>query len=379
MEGQGVNTNVEESREKQRDLCGDFGLTFGCELEWSDIDRRIDIPKHLGHWEGPKMSGYYMGSELDIVNTKDRYRGVAVDPLCLTCPVGGEIHTVPSRTIQSQFFRILRLMDLFPRVGVACPNHGHIHVHVPGLSKDLAVFKRFFKYVRQNEKDVIRYCGGYTEDEAIVVSKADLPTWATEYFLVGDAKHLNPDLDVLIDQAVSIEEALEYLATTPCMDYFWVEDKYQMTENSHRTAINLFNLTKSDTIEFRVFRASLNPLEIFSTLKFAEMFTTAALTDGPTVAEMLTKFHWSFPKLNFDEDLAAGWVGTRQTKGRCGPFKKSFYTTTVIEDPIVHTSMSDFTDEDKGLATIWQICNNDWHGTTLQDWWDKDLINAPTC
>ena len=55
--------------------CQENRLSFGAELEWSDVDRRQDIPEELGSWEGPKIAGRNLGSELDIVNTRGKWKG----------------------------------------------------------------------------------------------------------------------------------------------------------------------------------------------------------------------------------------------------------------------------------------------------------------
>lgn len=332
-------------------------VTYGCELEWSDIDRTIDIPKELGSWEGPKMAGRYMGSEIDIVNTQGKYAGVAVDPLCITCPVGGEIHTVPSFTIESQLCRIMRIMELFPKLGVACPNHGHIHVGVPALKKDLGILKNFFKYLEYNEDDLIRFCCGFDAEEHDRVVMAEIPEWAKKYFIIGDGKHIAPELYKAVAAAESMEEAMEAIRVIPCLDWDCCTGEYYETGGSHRTALNMFNLTKGNTIEFRIFRASLNPLEIWSTLDFAKNFVQQACLGekGAPVSSIIKEHRYQFPKLNFNEDLAVGWVNSRQTKGRCGPFKKSFSSADWIdEDPAI--SQSEVDAFSQGLLNILGIC-----------------------
>ena len=332
-------------------------VTYGCELEWSDIDRTIDIPKELGSWEGPKMAGRYMGSEIDIVNTQGKYAGVAVDPLCISCPVGGEIHTVPSWSIESQLCRIMRIMELFPKLGVACPNHGHIHVGIPDLKTDLGLLKNFFKYLECNEDDLIRFCCGFDADEHDRVVQSELPEWAKKYFIIGDGKHIAPELYKAIAAAESMEEAMNALRTIPCLDWDCCTGEYYETDGSHRTAVNMFNLTKGNTIEFRIFRASLNPLEIWSTLDFVRNFVQQASLGekGASVTAIIKDHRYQFPKLNFDMELAAGWVFSRQTKGRCGPFKKSFSSADYIgEDPAIAKAEVD--PFEQGLLNILGIC-----------------------
>lgn len=332
-------------------------ITYGCELEWSDIDRSIDIPEDLGSWEGPKIAGRYMGSEIDIVNTKGQWWGAAVDPLAITCPVGGEIHTVPSPSIQSQFCRILRLMDIFPKLGVACPNHGHIHVGIPELKTNLELLKNFFKYLERNENYIIANCSGFDEDEHDKVVRADLPEWAKKYFIIGDAKHINPELYQAIEASETIEEAMHYIRTIECLDWDWCTQEFYETGGSHRTAVNMFNLTKGNTIEFRVFRASLNPVEIWSCLSFVQEVVCEALKGekGMSVPEIIQVRRYQFPKLNFDEKLAQSWVESRHRKGRCGPFKKSFSSADIItEDPII--LQEEISASDSGIASILAMC-----------------------
>ena len=344
-------------------------LSFGCELEWSDVDRRIDIPTDLGSWEGPKMAGYYMGSEIDIVNTQGEWRGVATDPLCIKCPVGGEIHTVPSHTIESQFFRIMRLMELFPKLGVACPNHGHIHVGVSGLKSNLNLLKNFFRYLYINETDIIQSCCGYNEKDMEYIISQDLPEWAKMYFLVGDGKRISTDLYEAIDASNTIGEAMHYLEIIPCVDWIPFKNEIVPTELSHRTAVNMFNLTKGDTIEFRIFRASLNPLEIWSTLLFTETVVKAACKgeEGLPVREILNNYQFQFPQLNFDRDLAKNWVNTRMFKGRCGPFKKSFASANfIVEDPIMECG-HEVMDFEAGMVSILDICKYFTWGETIDD------------
>ena len=340
-------------------------FSFGCELEWSDIDRRVDIPKDLGEWEGPKIAGYYMNSEIDIVNTKGQWRGVGTDPLCVTCKVGGEIHTQPSNTIETQVLRVMRILDLFSVANVACPNHGHIHVGVPGLFNNLDLLKNVFRYTQDNQDDLIRYCTGYGPDDYSAIKHSDLAPWVKQYLLVGDGKHITQELFDAVEKAGSVGEVLEALRTTPCEDWEHVSGETTETPDSHRTAVNLFNLTKGETVEFRIFRATINPVELYSCLVFTKRYMEEALKgrDGRSVRDILKEGIFRFPQLNFDYELAKGWENTRQTKGRCGPFKKYTGYCTLSEDPIrVNGTGGAF---EEGLVQILELCKLDFQGKTL--------------
>lgn len=344
-----------------------INFSYGCELEWSDVDRRVDIPKELGEWEGPKIAGYYMGSEIDIVNTKGKWKGVGTDPLCITCRVGGEIHTQPSRHIESQLLRVMRILDLFSVANVACPNHGHIHVGVPGLLNDLTLLKNVFRYTNKNQDDLIRFCSGYDYTDAVDVLASDCADWVKQYLLVGDGKHITQELFKRVECATSVEEVLQALREEPCEDWEWSFGKTTATPESHRTAVNLFNLTKGETIEFRIFRSTINPVELYSCLHFVQRYMEEALKgdSGASVQEIIKSYNYKFPKLNFNEELAKGWENTRQTKGRCGPFKKYTGFLQVTEDSIVEDNFPDLEAFEAGLANILELCRLDIQGKTL--------------
>lgn len=344
----------------------DIKLTFGAELEWSDIDRSINIPKDLGSWEGPLVGRYNLGSEIDIVNTRGKWAGVATDPLAIDCPVGGEIHTVPSTTVDSQFYRIMRILDLFPTVGVACPNHGHIHVGVPGLLKpeNLQILKNIFKYVEANESYVLEGCCGLTARTIYDIQHSSVEPWVKSYMLCGDAKKIDQEVYEEVQKSRSPETILRVLKHSPCLDYDYVMDKdgsyvraYVPTENSHRTAVNLFNLTKMESIEFRAFRATLNPEEIYSCLKFCEMFMKEAMKgdEGVPVRDLMMTYNFKFPMLEWDEELALGWQKTRHQKGRSGPFKKSSGILRPTEDRLVINPQTS-EEFEKSLVLVKDLC-----------------------
>lgn len=347
-------------------------LSFGCELEWSDVDRRVDIPEELGSWEGPKIAGYYMGSEIDIVNTKGEWKGHGTDPLCLDCKVGGEIHTQPSETIDTQMFRVMRIMDLFSTICVACPNHGHIHVGIKGIKNDLQALKNLFAYTQLNEADLIRECCGYSKDEEYEIGCSDVEDWVKSYLLVGDGKSINPDLYAQVAEAESVSEIMKLLEETPCDDWYWVSDVRDETSNSHRTAFNLFNLTKGGTVEFRIFRATTNPVELYSSLYFAKRYVEEALKglEGKSVKDILKEGNFKFAKLNFDEELAKGWQETRQTKGRCGCFKHYTGTCIASEDPVLysidHGMEYGRTAFEEGLLDILKLVKLDFKGKVIE-------------
>ena len=131
-------------------------FTWGYEIEWGDVDRRLEIPEHLGSWEY---------SETDIVNLNPPYQYVACDPRGESPPFGGEINTKPTSTWQEQADRVMELHDLFVAHGdtptASVVNHGHLHVFVPGLKDDIASLKKLIAYVAENQEDTVETCYGF--------------------------------------------------------------------------------------------------------------------------------------------------------------------------------------------------------------------------
>lgn len=357
MEGKGIDTRL---------------ISYGAELELSDVDRSVDIPKELGSWEGPKIAGYNLGSELDIVNTKGKWRGIATDPLCIKCPVGGEIHVTPTYTVDSQMLRIMKIFDLFNQIGVACPNHGHIHVCIPGIKDDFETFKRFCLYCLAQERNVFKLCCGYDEYEREKVLNSDLPEEVKKYLLYGDAKINHSSTYELVSRASSVNEIVDALRDSTVVNYDWTTGDEELVPGSHRTCINLYNLVKGDTVEFRVFRASINPVEIYSSLKFVEIFIKEALStrESRLDAFMLARpCFFKFAPLNFDEKLAASWWETRESKGRCGCLKKYSGCVEPVEDILMFSGMENrvLSTYERGLLEILNLCKIDLAGYTIDD------------
>jgi hypothetical protein len=313
-------------------------ISYGYEIEWSDIDRTVDIPVRLGQWEGPKIAGYYMGSEIDIVNTVGEWKGVGTDPLCIDCTVGGEINVQPTTSIDVLLNRVMEIADLFPVIGTGCVNHGHMHVHIEGLKTDLTLLKKVFTYVKINELETQIACHSWDKNTHEEVWCSDLEEWVKTYLQFDGCKTINPKVYEDVGRAKTVGEVLESLQTHAAVNRCWVTAKETFT-TSNRTAINMFNLTKGGTFEFRCFRSSINPVELYSQFYFVKRFTEEAVkgVEGKPVTEILKEANFKFPTLDFSLEDAKGWQATRQSKGRSGPFKK--YTGTVVPHEEVFTDM----------------------------------------
>lgn len=302
-----------------------MNISYGFELELSDADRSINIPEILGRWEGPKSGNYYMGAELDIVNTIGQYKGVASDPLCEVCTVGGEINVSPSPSIMSQFCKIHDIINLFPQIGNGHVNHFHVHTYFEEL-EDLDSLKRLIKYTIANEQDLINntYLQNWNDFDY-----SNISDWGRTYLLQDGGRYLNTEIGMYIDSIVSRQELMSLLDRPG----YFIENEKVHISGSKRTAVNFANLITNKTLEFRCFRSTLCYYEILSELMFVNDFITEGLKhDGKSVKQILSENKYRFAPLMYDEFNQLGWEKTRHDKTRGEPYKYYFKDSMLVTE-----------------------------------------------
>lgn len=273
-------------------------FTFGYEIEFGDVDRRLTISPELGKWES---------AETDIVNLRHPYALVACDPLGLVPPMGGEINTVPTKTWKAQVERILKIIEFFRNNGneptTSCVNHGHLHIRVPGLTRDIAALKRLVAYIQKNQEDAVEACYQFRPSDEMRSCEN-----ATQY-LKFDGGRLMPDYMAqnIIRRAKTFEDFIRLHAAG--------KDGVSLGR-PFRYAINTYCLKHTETIEFRCFRATVKRHELESQFRFAVAFRDAALNGGPTVKEILAEGKFSFPLFVWSRNEYLGWNATKYPKER---------------------------------------------------------------
>jgi hypothetical protein len=275
-------------------------FTYGMEIEWGDIPRSMEIPEELGSWEY---------SERDIINLRDPYKYVCADPLGESPPFGGEINTKPTRTWQEQVNRYFELQQLFekeghaPTVGVTA--HTHIHCRVPGLRGDINALKKLTKYVKENQAAAIEHVYGFFEHNQMKGAKG------SKMYLKFDGGRPMPDYmsDNIINLATDFDSFIKMHAAG--------KDGVSMGR-PFRFAINMYALKHIDTVEFRLFRGTLDRTELESCFRFVEDFLDAALNDGPSVNELISTNNYKFPPMQWDLAQFIGWNETKhpETRGK---------------------------------------------------------------
>ncbi len=281
-------------------------FTWGYEIEWGDIDRRIDIPQHLGSWEY---------AETDIVNIHPPFQYKACDPLGTDPYMGGEVNTKPTKTWMQQVERILEIKALFEANGntpsASCVNHGHLHVFVPGLKDDIESLKKLTSYIRENQDTVIKNCYNFYDTN-------DMKNYKNaKMYLKLDGGRTMPDYmsSNIISGATDFEHFIKLHAAG--------KDGVSMGR-PFRYGINTYCMKHTGTIEFRCFRSTTKREEIESQFRFVEMFMEAALNDGPSANEILSDNSFKFPPFIWDASEYDGWIKTKYDKSR-GEKKREFH------------------------------------------------------
>lgn len=268
-------------------------FTYGYEIEWGDIDRNLPIPPELGSWEY---------CETDIVNLREPYRGLGSDPKGVNPPVGGEINTMPTTTWEAQVDRIIQLRDMFIAHGTSptasCVNHGHLHIHVPGLTEDVDALKRLMAYILRNQHLAIEKCYQFSYHPMMKGTKK------AKAYLAYDGGRIAPDW------------LLRNLATMPTDFEDWVRIHCCGMDGVTRSrpfryGIHTYALKNSKTIEFRCFRSTTDRRELEDCFKFATAFIDAALNDGPEVEDIFASNDFRFPPFVYDHEMYVSWEKTK--------------------------------------------------------------------
>lgn len=273
-------------------------FTWGYEIEWGDVDRRLTPPEHLGKWEF---------AETDIVNIHEPFKYVACDPLGEAPYMGGEINTRPTATWVEQVDRIIELRDFFISNGnqpsASVVNHGHLHVFVPGLKEDVESLKKLVAYIKANQTDTIAACYQFYDAPQMKSCKG------AKMYLKLDGGREMPDYmsDNIINLTTDFEHFIKLHAAG--------KDGVSMGR-PFRYAINTYCMKHTGTIEFRCFRSTTKRDEMEAQFRFAEKFIDAALNDGPSVKEILASESFTFPPFVWDLNEYVGWEKTKWDKER---------------------------------------------------------------
>ena len=302
-------------------------LSFGVELELADVDCSRPIPKELGAWEcGDKKNaaGYYLGKETCIMNTD----GSVVDPDKIKCVKGGEIHVVPSYSIEVLVDRIKKIFELFPEAKMFLPGKMHIHVGIPNWT--LEDVKNLYLYTGENDVDFMdKICGEKFMDKLLNDPKVsdDLKN----HYLSSRRTVTNPQCFEKIKEFDTKKELI-YWWGKKCLYHFPKPViRYKNIEKASKQSIrvqsvHIQHLLCHNTVEFRNFAPTMDIDKIRQCLLVAEAYVRQALDypESTHISEWID--YYDLPEWDYDpEIIQKWWDGARDGSSHIQHSAKSFH------------------------------------------------------
>jgi hypothetical protein len=254
-------------------------FSYGVELEYGNSYRFCELPVGAV-WN-------------DKDNTCVSSTGIANDPQGLLYVYGGEINTKPTYTIDEQIDHIKKInRDLQPAPIVNYRSNLHIHIRVPGLNEDLEFCKKLLRYIETHQQSAFDIV------ESIPVPDPNkLPPDVYKWAVVRQKRRHKSHQHKLPKNRV---EAM--LAAKTTKEFFEehapLSEKGRMWYFSPRAGINLRQMWEgTNTIEFRHFPGTLNPIEMDSCLRWCRDFLDAALNYEHRVPrDIYQDDEFTFPK-----------------------------------------------------------------------------------
>lgn len=243
--------------------------TYGAEFELSDF---------------PQSRPHRWRTDLDwtMVNSN----GIAVDPSGRVYKFGGEILTFPTTCASGVSDQLSEFIVKFPEASVNYRSNLHIHVRVPGLRGDLGKLKKLQMY---NSRwlpillPIIEPIPAPLRSEYL-----DSKEWlgARKRYARRKVSHQR----IMPDEIVSRQ-----LAASSCTQFFDAEAIYQPTgkllwATKPRCAVNLRQLLVTDTIEFRHFPGTCDPLKVFTAVCWCRDYLKAAFDDANALELLQTVY-----------------------------------------------------------------------------------------
>lgn len=305
----------------------DRKLSFGVELELADIDCKRDIPKDLGAWEcGDKKvaNGCYLGKETCIMNSD----GSVVDPMKEKCQKGGEVHIVPSYSIDTLLDRIDGVLKIFPEAKMFLPGKMHIHVGIPDWTLD--EIKNIYLYTKDNDVDFMDAICPDSFMEAMMNDpkvSADL----SQHYLSSRRTVTNPQCFEKVKEFDTKKE-ITYWWGVKCLYHFPkpvinFKGEYKPSAQGIRVqSIHIQHLLCHNTVEFRNFAPTLNREEMKNCLLVADRYIREALNypDSKPVKEWIGEY--KLPVWTYDaEIIQKWWDGARDGNSHIQHTSKSFH------------------------------------------------------
>lgn len=269
------------------------GWTYGVEAEMSDFDRRRVHP----------LDRCYITSEVGSVNSDG-------SACWWENPLGGEVNTYPTESPEEQAQIFAGFLALYPDATVNYRSTTHAHIRVPGLRGDRDSLLAAFRYSQRWTPWVIERV--YRIERTADFQREDKGGRNWRYIHVGTV--MPPDWRARqIEAAESAEDFFHRHMLNKAGEYRPLQ--------ATRYAVNFLMLKKHNTVEFRHFLGSDEPIHVQTVCEYAREFMRAALTTGEPMPSIFERMpHWRFPPpQRTDAALERGYRASEKKGDRSTP------------------------------------------------------------
>jgi hypothetical protein len=259
--------------------------TYGAEHEWADWPLSRKLPPGFGRDL----------KDITIVNSN----GIANDPTGKMYGFGGEINTPPTEHIDGQIAALETLKTLLPEATVNYRSNLHLHIRVPGLINDLAMLKQLQRRIHSDMPRALP-----------IIEPLELPFRGEQTFDALNGYNRRKRRMRTSHQTLLREErVLRQLNATTIEEFFEAEVPRSKTgavmwHAQPRLCVNLRQLRETDTIEFRHWPGTMNPVELRNAFEWCRSWLACAINDSSIDALLEKARSTQFPKfLPYDHKL----------------------------------------------------------------------------
>lgn len=251
--------------------------TTGVELEYADIDTRKSLPVCF-KWDTKDYS---------ICNSN----GTANDPKKKLNVFGSEVHSIPFMHISELHFAITRIEHTHPEAELNFSTNLHVHIHVPGLSKDLEALKQLEKYYHHHANLMFKKIDPIPVPVRMEFKRERAFEGAWRRYKRRIRSHQYMASDNCFDRMMNADTCRDFnLAHYPI-----AKDGTPMYHLMQREGVNLAHLWKpTETIEFRHFTMTKDKKKLLAALTWPRIYLKAALYTGETPLELVKKHGFEF-------------------------------------------------------------------------------------
>lgn len=269
--------------------------TYGAEYEFGDI-WRTDLPEGLT-WNTKDYS---------IVSST----GIANDPKGILYKRGGEINSRPTENVAEQLAMFKELLEQHPEAAINHRTNLHLHVRVPGLSRDLQSLKKLLSYIDNNQEEIYKNIEPIPYPSKYEFEDEESNKGALKRFRRRKVSHQYPVPKDRVRNALQAETVEGFLAAHAPQDKKG-KPAWGLTT---RAGINLLQLKETDTIEFRHFTCTKDVQKLASCFVWVSKFIEGALDNAP-VDELLRAYPYKFPEFApYNHSMEVGYGYTNFDK-----------------------------------------------------------------